>query len=177
MFFFTPAAETVPAQAQIVERIRQGDREAFGELYRMFAPMVHGIILARVRRDEVDDIVQDVFLSAYKNLHALRDQAAVGAWLAMIARRRAAEFYRSARPTEELTEDLREKEDCRSEAHEILKAIRALPDTYRETLVLRLVEGMTGPEIAARTGLTPESVRVNLHRGMKLLREKLGIRE
>ena len=45
-----------------------------------------------------------------------------------------------------------------------------------ETLVLRLVEGMTGPEIAARTGLQPASVRVNLHRGMKLLRERLGMK-
>ena len=51
--------------------------------------------------------------------------------------------------------------------------IRSLPEAYRETLVLRLVEGMTGPEIAERTGLTPASVRVNLHRGMKMLREKL----
>jgi RNA polymerase sigma-70 factor (ECF subfamily) len=95
----------------------------------------------------------------------------------MIARNRAAEFYRAARPTEELSENLREKENRNAEAREILTAIRALPDAYRETLVLRLVEGMTGPEIAERTGLTHESVRVNLHRGMKLLREKLGIKE
>lgn len=179
MFFFATtatAAHKVSAPAQeIVERVRAGDVEAFGELYKMFAPIVHGIILARVRRDEVDDIVQEVFLSAYKNLNSLRDPSAVGAWLAMIARNRAAEFYRSARPTEDLPEDLHEKENRSSEAREILKAIRSLPDTYRETLVLRLVEGMTGPEIAERTGLTPESVRVNLHRGMKLLKEKLGI--
>ena len=51
--------------------------------------------------------------------------------------------------------------------------IRSLPEAYRETLVLRLVEGMTGPEIAERTGLTAASVRVNLHRGMKMLREQL----
>ena len=70
-----------------------GNREAFDELYKFFAPMVHGIILARVPRDEVDDIVQEVFLSAYKNLHTLRDQNAIGAWLAMIARNRAVEFY------------------------------------------------------------------------------------
>lgn len=44
---------------------------------------------------------------------------------------------------------------------------------YRETLTLRLVEGMTGPEIAVLTGLTEGSVRVNLHRGMQLLRESL----
>jgi RNA polymerase sigma-70 factor (ECF subfamily) len=64
-----------------------------------------------------------------------------------------------------------------SRAAEILELIRSLPDAYRETLVLRLVEGMTGPEIAARTGLTPASVRVNLHRGIKLLRQKLGFTE
>ena len=57
----------------------------------------------------------------------------------------------------------------------MLEAIRALPEAYRETLVMRLCEGMSGPEIAAATGLEPGSVRINLHRGMKLLREKLGI--
>jgi RNA polymerase sigma-70 factor (ECF subfamily) len=56
----------------------------------------------------------------------------------------------------------------------ILGMIRGLPEAYRETLILRLVEGLTGPEIAERTGLTPGSVRVNLHRGMHMLREKLG---
>ena len=45
---------------------------------------------------------------------------------------------------------------------------------YRVTLILRLVEGFTGPEIAAQTGLTEGSVRVNLHRGMKQLRERLN---
>jgi RNA polymerase sigma-70 factor (ECF subfamily) len=59
-------------------------------------------------------------------------------------------------------------------AQQVLEAIRTLPDTYRETLILRLVEGMTGPEIAARTCLTHGSVRVNLHRGMQQLRELLG---
>ena len=59
------------------------------------------------------------------------------------------------------------------EALEVMDTIRAMPDAYRETLILRLVEGLTGPEIAEQTGLTADSVRVNLHRGMKLLREKL----
>jgi RNA polymerase sigma-70 factor, ECF subfamily len=175
----TAAAAALPqkTEARLVERIRAGDDDAFGELYRMFAPMVHGIILARVPRDEVDDVVQEVFIAAYRNLDTLRDLSAVGAWLAMIARNRAVEFFRRLRPTEELSEDLSHHDRPLTEAREILTAIRALPEAYRETLVLRLVEGMTGPEIAAQTGLTPESVRVNLHRGMKLLREKLGIGE
>lgn len=165
------------AEARIVERVCKGEQEAFDELYKKFAPMIHGIVLARVPRDEVDDIVQEVFLVAYKKLPTLRDKNAVGAWLAMIARNNANEFYRRVRPTEELTEDLPQTNDSQTEAREILSAIRTLPETYRETLILRLVEGMTGPEIAEQTGLTPDSVRVNLHRGMKILRQKLGIKE
>lgn len=170
-----PTAEKFKAEAVLVDRIRSGDEEAFGEFYRTFAPMVHGILLARVPRDEVDDIVQEVFISAYKNLGSLREKNAVGGWLAMIARNRATEFFRHSRQTEELSENLPVNESRKTEADEILAAIRALPDAYKETLVLRLVEGMTGPEIAEKTGLTPESVRVNLHRGMRLLRQKLGI--
>ncbi|MDQ3800053.1 MAG: sigma-70 family RNA polymerase sigma factor [Acidobacteriota bacterium] len=172
------AAQQQPRpEARLVERACGGDREAFGELYRLFAPLVHGIVLARVPRDEADDIAQNVFLSAYKNLHTLRDYNAVGPWLAMIARNYSNEFYRREKPTEELSEDLTHTDAPETEAREILSAIRSLPEAYKETLILRLVEGMTGPEIAAQTGLTPESVRVNLHRGMKLLRRKLGIEE
>ena len=61
-----------------------------------------------------------------------------------------------------------------AEAFAILALVQNLPESYRETLIFRLVEGMTGLEIAARTGLTPDSVRVNLCRGMKLLRDQLG---
>ena len=55
-----------------------------------------------------------------------------------------------------------------------LAAVQALPEAYRETLLLRLVAGYTGPEISERTGLTEGSVRVNLTRGMALLRERIG---
>jgi RNA polymerase sigma-70 factor, ECF subfamily len=177
MFVFGSAttSESVTAEALLIDRIRAGDREAFDEMYRLFAPLVHGVALARVPHDEVQDIVQEVFLTAYNKLHTLREKNAVGAWLVTIARNRAAEFYRHARPTEELSEEIRGKSNPHNEANEILAAIRTLPETYRETMVLRLVEGMTGNEIAERTGLKPESVRVNLHRGMELLRQKLGI--
>jgi RNA polymerase sigma-70 factor (ECF subfamily) len=82
-------------------------------------------------------------------------------------------YHRRSQPSEELTEELAQPRQAEAEAREILSIVRSLPESYRETLILRLVEGMTGPEIAERTGLKPESVRVNLHRGMKLLRAKL----
>lgn len=163
--------------ASLVESVRCGDREAFGQLYHLYAPMVHGILLARVPRSEVDDLVQDIFLIVLKRLNTLRNTNAFGAWLAMITRNRAMDFYRHTRETEELPADIVGRSFLDAEAREVLSVIRQLPEAYRETLVLRLVEGMTGPEIAQRTGLKAESVRVNLHRGMKLLRERLGITE
>lgn len=167
----------ISPDASLVESVRGGDRDAFGKLYALYSPMVHGILLARVPRSEVDDLVQDIFLMALKRLNSLRNANAFGPWVAMIARNRAMDFYRQSRATEELPEDIAGRSFLDTEAREVLAVIRALPEAYRETLVLRLVEGMTGPEIAARTGLKAESVRVNLHRGMKILRERLGITE
>jgi len=172
-----PQKDETSVEAVLVSAALAGDRDGFGRLYDLYAPLVHGILLARVPRDEVDDLVQDIFLHAFRKLNTLRDPEAFGPWIAMIARNRAVDFHRRTRPTVEMTDDLGGSNTSDSRATEILELIRTLPDAYRETLVLRLVEGMTGPEIAARTGLTPASVRVNLHRGMKLLRQKLGFTE
>jgi len=171
------AARDTFQEAVMVRAVLAGDRDMYGRLYHLYAPLVHGILLARMPRSEVEDTVQEIFLHALKKLHTLRDSGAFGPWIAMIARNRAMDFHRRSRETVEVTEDLRSSDPSGPKAAEILEIIRSLPDAYRETLVLRLVEGMTGPEIADRTGLTAASVRVNLHRGMKLLRGKLGFEE
>jgi len=161
--------------ARLVRAARQGDEGAFARLYERYARVVHGLLLARAPHAEIEDLVQDVFLAAWNRLDALRDPAAFGGWLSMIARNRATDFHRRTTDCVELPDDLAAQDGtaARTEALAVLETIRTLPEAYRETLVLRLVEGLTGPEIAGRTGLTPASVRVNLHRGMKLLRERL----
>lgn len=166
----------ISADAALVAAVRAGDRDAFGRLYDAYSRMVHGILLARVPYGEVDDLVQDVFLVALRKIDSLRDANAFGPWLAMITRNRAMDFHRRSRDTAELTDDLPAANVAapEAEATEVLNLIRLLPEAYREPLILRFVEGMTGPEIAQRTGLAPASVRVNIHRGMKLLRERLG---
>ena len=136
--------------------------------------MVHAVVLAMVAPADADDLVQDVFMTAMRRITTLRDDAAFGGWLAAIARNQARGHHRGAIHLVELQETAAAApQESEEDARRALDAIRALPEAYRETLVMRLVEGMTGPEIAARTGLHPDSVRVNLHRGMKLLREAL----
>ncbi len=163
--------------AALVRAAALGDREAFGNLYRRFARAVHGTLLSRLPPADADDAVQEVFLHAMSRLSDLRDPNAFGGWICAIARRRAADYYRRLIEHEELPEDAVaiSNTSVRAQVNEVLSAIRSLPEAYRETLVLRLVEGLSGPEIAGVTGLTPDSVRVNLHRGFHLLREKLGV--
>src|SRR6266849_4514705 len=134
----------------LVSAARAGDRAAFGRLYGRYARMVHGILLARVPPREVDDLVQEVFLSALRQLHALREISRFGAWLATITRNRANDYFRRAVPDEKVTEPMEEGQpESRSTDHAaeqqaaiILAVIRALPEPYREPLILRLVEGM-----------------------------------
>jgi RNA polymerase sigma-70 factor, ECF subfamily len=169
--FKSQAADTALARSA-----KDGNRAAFGALYERYKPMVHGILLAHVPYADVEDLMQTVFMQAMQRLAGLRDAEAFGGWLAAIARNLAYDYYRQRKNQVEL-EELDESQRGRSHSYEAevaLEAIRRLPDAYRETLMLRLVEGMTGPEIAARTNLTPDSVRVNLCRGMKLLRAQLG---
>ena len=162
--------------ARLVAAARRGDRAAFGALYRRHARFVQAVLLARVAPDGVDDLVQDVFVVAMDKLHTLRDDRAFGPWIAAIARRRAADWRRRRRDTVELDESLAgdaRPDDDAAAAREAVDAIASLPEAYRETLMLRFVAGLTGPEIAERTGLTHGSVRVNLHRGVALLRDRL----
>lgn len=170
-----------PADEALVRAAQGGDRVAFGTLYQRYARMVHGILLARVPRLAAEDLLQDVFLQALPRLGTLRDVSRFGGWLAVIARNRANDYHRQARPTEELEEsggDSAGAGQAREQVADgifLLEALRSLPEAYREPLILRFVEGMTGPEIAARMGMKHGSVRVNLYRGMQMLREKLEI--
>jgi RNA polymerase sigma-70 factor, ECF subfamily len=162
------------ALAVTIRAVAGGDEQAFARLYADYVRMVHAIVLGRVPRHDVDDLVQDVFITAYTRIRELRDPAAFGGWLAAIARNRATDHLRQSRDQVELPDDLPGGDPIAAETFAVLEVVRKLPDAYRETLLMRLVEGMSGNEIAERTGLTPASVRVNLHRGMKMLRERLG---
>ncbi|MBN8797891.1 MAG: hypothetical protein J0H45_00800, partial [Stenotrophomonas nitritireducens] len=105
------------------------------------------------------------------------EPARFGPWIAMIARRNRPAAAIDERELADADEPAwtGTGPDAMAQASQALRAIRELPEAYRETLILRLVEGLSGPEIASLTGLTPQSVRVNLHRGMHQLRDALGI--
>jgi RNA polymerase sigma-70 factor, ECF subfamily len=160
---------------------RDGDREAFGAIYRRFATTVHGIFVCRVGPAEAEDLVQEAFMRIFKGLGNVREVRALPGWICTLARNLATDQQRRMARRPRSTEDSPrvlgalpgpDPEDGELRQR-VWQRIQELPESYRETLTLRLVEGLSGPEIAARTGLKTTSVRVNLCRGMAMLRPLL----
>ncbi len=138
----------------LVRAARDGDRAAFGRLYELYARMVHGVLLARVPYDAVDDLVQDVFMTALRRLQTLRDPENFGAWLAGIARNRANDYHRHADPVDPLPDGAGENEpttstpsqDMARPAAEVLRHLRLAP---------------LGAFLARKNALTPRKVIVS----------------
>ena len=161
-----------PQEVEWVRAAKAGDAAAFQRLYRRYWVVVRSIVLAHAGWQEADDISQDVFLTAWQRLGQLQDPARFPAWLSTCARNRC-HNHRRRQPSLVPMPERSAPMPPVAEAREVLGAIQRLSPAYRETLVMRLVEGMSGPEIAQKTGLTPRSVRVNLHRGMAKLKALL----
>jgi RNA polymerase sigma-70 factor (ECF subfamily) len=174
-----PPSGTTPLEPLDLHALQVGAVAARQELHRRFAAVIHGIAVSVVGPSDADDVTQDVFLKVFHRIADLRDAAALPAWLCGIARNAAVDHLRRRKRQQAapLESDPQARDgDGGAEAElaaRVLDVVRSLPEAYRETLVLRLVEGLSGSEIAARTGLTHGSVRVNLHRGMGLLRPLL----
>lgn len=171
-----------PDLGSVLAAAAAGDASAFETLYRRFAPVVHGIALARVGRTEAEDVVQETFVALHRGLARIRDPRTLPGWLRSVATNAANDRWRRRRRAGaaepfDLGEGPAAPEAAEGGDPELRRRVWAglgmLPEAYRETLVWRLVEGLSGPEIAARTGLTPASVRVNLCRGMAMLRAQL----
>ncbi len=168
-----PPRRAGAAAHDLVRAARAGQRDAFAELHARYRGMVHATLLARVGPSEADDLLQDTFVTAWLRLPDLRDETSFGPWLQSIARSKAIDLLRGRRATVPLPETLVAAARLPLEAAEVLRALQRLPAHLGEPLTMRLVEGMTGPEIADATGLTHGSVRVTLHRAMKRLRDDL----
>src|SRR3954471_17349915 len=89
-----------------------GSRPAFGELYVRYARLVHGILLAKVPPKDAEDLVQDVFLAAMRQLSGLRTAGAFRGWLCSIARNRAMDYFRRAGESEPVEEAVAARVDA-----------------------------------------------------------------
>jgi RNA polymerase sigma-70 factor (ECF subfamily) len=182
-----PAAEPGADDAALVrETLATGRPDAFAGLVRRYERLVAALVArAPGARRETDDLVQDVFLEAYRRLATLADPRRFKGWIAEVALSRARTFGRRrrveaaalprlARPGAAPADARVERED---ERRALLAALRELPEEMQAVITLRYLEGRPAAEIADALGTTPEAVRMRLSRALARLRERWKERE
>jgi RNA polymerase sigma-70 factor, ECF subfamily len=172
----------------LVDRARNGDRDAFEGLYRAHAARVYALCL-RLTADvaEANELTQDVFIRAWKALPEFRGEADITTWLHRIAvngmlQRRRSDRRRAARVAlaDDRDEDAHALQQGSTSARDVgtaidlERAIASLPPGVRRAFVLHDVEGYTHGEIATLTGLAAGTLRAQLHRARQLLIKALG---
>ena len=151
----------------------------FAAAYRgYFHQTVNYLRASGSNAERAEELAQAAWARGWEFRDQLRDCTAVQSWVCAIARNRARNVRNALQHTavEADMDALPAGTATRAEleADEILSVMRALPETYREPLAMRFLAGLSGAEIAAQLGMTAGSVRVNLCRGLKLLRDRLG---
>ncbi len=138
-------------------------------------------------KDEIDDVVQDVFLAVLKGLPSFRGQSSVSTWITRITingcrahrrkrRLRRALYDRWMRqaPTAQEPEPDHPADEREATNRRVREAVAGLSDRYREVVVLRYLQGMDVDEMAAVLGLTRGAIEVRLHRARRMLKGELG---
>jgi RNA polymerase sigma-70 factor (ECF subfamily) len=176
-------AETDSEAAHLVRRAQRDDRDAFDALYAQHVGRIYAVCLRMsASRSEAERLTQDVFVRAWQRLNTFRGESAFGSWLYRLAVNVVLQDSRSTRrrdahlavlPDPDLFDNLRGSMPHDDERVDLERAIASLPPGARQVLVLHDIEGYKHEEIAHMTGAAVGSVKAQLHRARKLLRERL----
>ncbi len=183
-------------ESELIERVRIGEKNLFHDLVRPYEKRVYLTALALLGNvEEAEDAAQEAMIKAYRNLGSFRGEARFGTWLISITLNEARSRLRKSKRMQ--IESLDEQEESRegdftpapltdwreipSEALErselraaLQSAVGKLPAIYREVFTLRDLEELNVEETAKVLGVTPNVVKVRLHRARMLLQKRLA---
>jgi RNA polymerase sigma-70 factor (ECF subfamily) len=185
-----PQASGPPSDEEIARRVVAGETALFELLMRRHNQRVYRAIRGVLRNEtEIEDAMQQAYLSAYLNLGRFQGGSRFSTWLVRIALNEALMRVRSARkfvvldghgaeesPVQQSSQDPSPEElAARSELRGALEhAIDGLPDLYRTVLILRDVEGLSTAESSQVLETSEDVVKTRLHRARSLLKDRLA---
>ena len=170
---------------RLIERCRQGDADALGELYKAYAQRMRGVCRRYISDEQtVEDVLHDAFVIIFTSFDRLRDDRRAEPWMKAITRNVASKCknHLEALPTVSLEETSEaelitaedEERDVRGmPLSEVVRLIDRLPEGYGQVFRLSVFEGMTHKEIAAMLGIEPHSSSSQLARAKKMLRKMM----
>jgi RNA polymerase sigma-70 factor, ECF subfamily len=170
----------------LAARCLAGDVEAFENLYKHHAPRLYNLAYRLAGPNEADDLLQEVFLQAYRKLDTYKGESSLGTWLYRLTTNLCLDFLRSRRgKMGQLTDSLDEEDaapvaspfkpaEANNARLDLEQAIALLPPSYRAAFVLHDVEGYQHDEIAKIVGIAEGSSKSLLHKARLRLRTLLA---
>ncbi|MCE5228621.1 sigma-70 family RNA polymerase sigma factor [bacterium] len=184
-----PDEPEITGDADLVRRVASGETARFADLMQRYSPVVLGFLYGRVRSEaDREDVLQEVFLEAFRQIARLRRPERFGPWLMRISRSKLLDYYRQRQrrsgreaelgddPDDDPIDPAPGPRDLLSESElqrRVRDAIGRMRDRYRTVLYLRLIAEEEPQAIARRLGLKESTVRMRLMRGLEQLRNRL----
>jgi RNA polymerase sigma-70 factor (ECF subfamily) len=179
------------ADGDLVRQAQRGDRDAFAELFTRYEGRIFGYVYRMVGdRAWAEDLTQEAFIRAHQHLGRLGPPYDFKSWLYRIAGNLALDGLRRHRREVPLADwdsgapelvDTRSAVDPEQQVRQaerraaVWRTLHRLPDTYRQALLLRELEGLSYQEMAAVMGVSLDNVRVILHRARLAFRDLYGL--
>jgi len=180
---------------EIVNRVLEGDRDAFAEIIKKYQNMVFRYVYYQCGNyDKAMDITQDIFITVLEALDSFRQESKFSTWLYSIMVNHCKNYKKKnsrfsmvplkiTRGEDEVDiqlHDTRENPEAKIITEDSLKIIKEeiekLPDDFREILTLRDIEGLSYNEISDILGINLSNVKVRIHRGREYLKNRLHAR-
>ncbi len=167
----------------LIDRCRKGDRDAHYQLYKLYSKAMYNVAYRITRSDvEAEDVLQDAFINAFRNLDKYRGDATFGAWLKRIVVNKAINALKKNKyvdfPDDEQW-DVSDEVDVTEyreglTVERVKRGIENLPDGYRAVLSLYLLEGYDHEEIGQILGISESTSKSQLNRARTKLKEILN---
>ena len=173
--------------AQLVAAARRGNMQAFEKLYRAHSARVYGLCLRMTRSPDIaEECVQMAFVRAWQSLQAFEGRSAFGTWLHRIAVNEVLSHRRN-RGTRQESDDESVTQYAPNDVGverfdpldvvDVERALETLPEGARDAIVLQTVYGYSHEEVSEMLGVAVGTCKAQVHRGRRLLRERLGMTE
>lgn len=166
----------------LVEQCLDGQQQAQQDLYQKYVQAMYNVTVRMVNHStDAEDILQEVFVKVFRNLHTFQGESTLGAWIKRITVNTTLNFIRKEKRKNEiglvegidLPEIIEEIDTAKYSMAQIHHAIKQLPERCRVVLSLFLIEGYQHQEIAEILGITVSTSKTQYRRGRQLLQEIL----
>lgn len=164
---------------KLIDHCKQGDRKAQSELYRRYSPVLFGICLKYSRnKTEAEDNLHDSFMTIFDKINQYSGKGSFEGWMKRITVNTVLQKYRKEEHLNVVSENIEEEIEVDSERSEInlhvlLRYIQELPNKYRLTFNMYVLDGYSHKEISEKLGTSTGTSKSNLARARVILKEKI----